>query len=70
MLTHLSQLKELLDTSHKPIKMVLAASEDAHSLNAVVSAAKEKIIRPILVGDREKTFGMAEILKHLPWNKS
>ena len=62
MLTELSQLRDLLDRSHKPKKLVLAASEDAHSLNAVVNAASEKIIRPILVGDREKTFGMAEIL--------
>ena len=62
MLTELSQLRELLDRSHKPRKLVLAASEDAHSLNAVFNAAAEDIIRPILVGDREKTFGMAEIL--------
>jgi len=62
MLTELSQLRELLDRSHKPKKLVLAASEDAHSLNAIVNAANEMIIRPILVGDREKTFGMAEIL--------
>jgi phosphate butyryltransferase len=62
MLTRLSQLKDLLDKSHKPRKLVLAASEDAHSLNAVVNAATEQIIRPILVGDKDKTFGMAEIL--------
>lgn len=62
MLTKLSQLENLLDKDHKPKKLVLAASEDAHSLNAVVSAARKKIIRPVLVGDREKTFGMAEIL--------
>ncbi len=62
MLTKLAQLQDLLDKEHKPKKLVLAASEDAHSLNAVVSAAKKKIIRPVLVGDREKTFGMAEIL--------
>ena len=62
MLTQLSQLKDLLDLSHKPKKLILAASEDAHSLNAVVHAANENIIRPSLVGDREKTFGMAEIL--------
>jgi phosphate butyryltransferase len=62
MLTKLSQLQELLDKGHKPKKLVLAASEDAHSLNAVVSAAQKKIIRPILVGDKEKTFGLAEIL--------
>jgi len=62
MLTQLSQLRELLDTSHKPKKLVLAASEDAHSLNAVINAANQKIIRPVFVGDKEKTFGMAEIL--------
>ncbi len=62
MLTKLSQLKNLLDKKHKPKKLVLAASEDAHSLNAVVEAARQKIIRPVLVGDKEKTFGMAEIL--------
>ena len=52
MLTELSQLKELLDKNHKPKKLVLAASEDAHSLNAVINAAKQNIIRPVLVGDR------------------
>jgi len=62
MLTELSQLRDLLDRSRKPKKLVLAASDDAHSLNAVVNAAADKIIQPILVGDREKTFGMAEIL--------
>jgi len=62
MLKELSQLSDLLDKSHKPKKLVLAASEDAHSLNAIVNAASAKIIRPILVGDREKTEGMAEIL--------
>ncbi|MCK5066453.1 MAG: bifunctional enoyl-CoA hydratase/phosphate acetyltransferase [Bacteroidales bacterium] len=62
MLTELSQLRDLLDKSHKPKRLVLAASEDAHSLNAVVNAANQNIIRPVLVGDKEKTFGMAEIL--------
>jgi phosphate butyryltransferase len=62
MLTELSQLRELIDMDHKPKKLVLAASEDAHSLNAVVSAAEQNIVRPILVGDKEQTLGMAEIL--------
>jgi len=62
MLTKLSQLKDLVDHDHKPKKMVLAASEDAHSLCAVVDAAKQEIVRPILVGDKEKTIGLAEIL--------
>jgi phosphate butyryltransferase len=62
MLTKLAQLRDQLDQKHKPKKLVLAASEDAHSLNAVIHAAEQKIIRPVFVGDREKTFGMAEIL--------
>jgi phosphate butyryltransferase len=62
MLTKLSQLQEQLDKDHKPKKLVLAASEDAHSLNAVAEAARREIIRPILVGDIEKTTGLAEIL--------
>lgn len=63
MLTKLSQLQEQIDKSQKPKRMILAASEDAHSLTAVVEAARKEIIRPILVGDTEKTRGMAEILK-------
>lgn len=62
-LTKLDQLRELLDKKNKPRKMVLAASEDAHSLSALVKATEEGIIEPILVGDREKTIGMAEILE-------
>ena len=61
-MTKLSQLKELVDKDHKPKKMVLAASEDAHSLCAVVEAAEQEIIRPVLIGDMEKTKGLAEIL--------
>ncbi|MFO7933813.1 MAG: bifunctional enoyl-CoA hydratase/phosphate acetyltransferase [Bacteroidales bacterium] len=63
MLTKLSQLRDQLDKEHKPRKLVLAASEDAHSLSAVIHASEQKIIRPILVGNKEKTFGMAEILE-------
>ncbi len=61
-MTELRQLSDQLDHTHKPRKLVLAASEDAHSLNAVVHASEQNIIRPILVGDKEKTCGMAEIL--------
>jgi phosphate butyryltransferase len=63
MLTKLSQLRDQLDNEHKPRKLVLAASEDAHSLGAVIHASEQKIIRPVLVGNKEKTFGMAEILE-------
>jgi phosphate butyryltransferase len=34
-------------------KLVLAAAQDQHSLGAVVRAWKDKIIEPILVGDKE-----------------
>ncbi|MEZ5070338.1 MAG: bifunctional enoyl-CoA hydratase/phosphate acetyltransferase [Bacteroidales bacterium] len=62
MLKHLSELNHLIKKDHEPKKLVLAASEDAHSLSAVTSAATAGIIRPVLVGDRDKTLGMAEIL--------
>jgi phosphate butyryltransferase len=35
-------------------KLVLAAAQDQHSLGAVVKAWKEKIIEPILIGDKEE----------------
>lgn len=61
-MTKLFQLKELVDKDHKPKRMVLAASEDAHSLCAIAEAAEQEIIRPVLIGDMEKTSGLAEIL--------
>jgi len=61
MLTHLDELRNFLDK--RPVRrLVLAASEDAHSLGAVMRAANEKVIKPILVGDREKTEGLAEVM--------
>ena len=62
MLEKLDDLRNLLKKSGKPIKLALAASEDAHSLGAVVRATEEKIIIPVLIGDMEKTRGNAEIL--------
>jgi len=62
MLKKLDELRELLNKNRKPIRLVLAASEDAHSLGAVVRAAEENIIVPILFGNKEKTEGIAEIL--------
>ena len=50
MLEKLDDLRKLLKKSGKPIKLALAASEDAHSLGAVVRATEEKIIIPVLVG--------------------
>jgi len=62
MLIHLDDLRALL--KNKPVRrLVLAASEDAHSLGAVMRAARENIINPVLVGDREKTEGLAEIME-------
>ena len=64
MLTKLSQLRELLDKDHKPKKLVLAASEDAHSLSAVVHAAEQEIIRLVLVEIKNKQQAW---LKSLTW---
>jgi len=63
MLTKLDDLRKFLPESKKPHRLVLAPSEDAHSLGAVARAAEEGIIEPVLVGDREKTEGLAEVMK-------
>lgn len=52
-LKKLSELKTLLD--NKPAKrLVLAAAHDSQSLGAVLKAAANKIIRPILIGDEKE----------------
>ena len=53
MLKNLSELREIVKKSPKK-KLVVAAAHDEHSLEAVVTAAKMKIVDPILVGDKEK----------------
>jgi phosphate butyryltransferase len=63
MLTKLDDLRQFLPESKKQHRLVLAASEDAHSLGAVVRAYEEGIIEPILVGDKDKTEGLAEVMK-------
>lgn len=62
MLTKLDDLRKFLPDSKHPQKLILAASEDAHSLGAVARAAEEGIIIPVLVGDKEKTEGLAEVM--------
>ncbi len=62
MLVKLEELRQFLPDQSEPKKLVLAASQDAHSLGAVVRAAEEKIVVPVLVGDREKTEGLAEVM--------
>jgi len=52
-LKKLSELKKLLD--NKPVKrLVLAAAHDSQSLGAVLKAAKNEIIKPILIGDEKE----------------
>lgn len=63
MLTKLDDLRSFLPETKNPPRLVLAPSEDAHSIGAVVRAAEEGIIEPILVGDRDKTEGLAEVMK-------
>lgn len=62
MLTKLEELRNYLPKSDKPKKLVLAVSQDAHSLGAVVRACEEKVIVPVLVGDKDKTEGLAQVM--------
>lgn len=62
MLRKLDELRQFLLEKGEPKKLVLVPSEDAHSIGAVARAASEGIIRPLLVGDREKTEGLAEVM--------
>lgn len=53
---HLKTLADLKSLVHnKPIKrLVLAAAQDSQSLGAVLSAGKDKIVEPILIGHKDK----------------
>ncbi|HKK63925.1 MAG TPA: bifunctional enoyl-CoA hydratase/phosphate acetyltransferase [Bacteroidales bacterium] len=63
MLEKLDDLRQLLPQNRTPKKLVLAASNDAHSIGAVVRAAEEGIISPLFVGSKEKTMGLADVMK-------
>ena len=52
-LKHLSEFKNFLGTQ-RSIKLVLAAAQDQNSLSAVMKAAADGLIEPILVGDKEE----------------
>jgi phosphate butyryltransferase len=52
MLRKLEDLKPIV--INEPVrKLVLAAAQDQHSLSAVMRAAQDRIIEPILIGDKE-----------------
>ncbi|MCF8225882.1 MAG: bifunctional enoyl-CoA hydratase/phosphate acetyltransferase [Bacteroidales bacterium] len=63
MLKKLDELRQFLPKTAKPIRLVLAASHDAHSIGAVVRAAEEGVIEPLFVGDKEKTVGLADVMQ-------
>ena len=52
MIRQLSDLRSLLAGRQRPVKLVLAAAQDEHALDAVIRAAGEGIIEPVLIGDR------------------
>lgn len=52
MLKKLEDLKAIV-TNGPVIKLVLATAQDQHSLSAVIRAAQDGIIEPILIGDKE-----------------
>jgi phosphate butyryltransferase len=52
MLKKLDDLRAIV--ANEPVKkLVLAAAQDQHSLSAVLRAAKDGVIEPILIGDKE-----------------
>ncbi|GAF03471.1 bifunctional enoyl-CoA hydratase/phosphate acetyltransferase [Saccharicrinis fermentans] len=55
MFKKLSDLEHLIKKNKVTKTLVLAVSQDAHSLNAVYKAFKEGIIVPILIGDQALT---------------
>ncbi|MDX2414674.1 MAG: phosphate acyltransferase, partial [Bacteroidales bacterium] len=45
----------------KPVKrLVLAAAQDSQALGAVLSAGKDRIVEPILIGDKNEIIAVAE----------
>lgn len=58
----IKNMKELLDAAKKQetMKLVVAAAQDEDVLLAVIKAAKEGLIEPILVGDEQKIFEIAK----------
>jgi phosphate butyryltransferase len=58
-LKHLSEFRDLLGKEHGR-RLVLAAAEDLNSLAAVMKAAADGFIEPILVGDKEELQRLAD----------
>src|SRR5210317_2086650 len=59
-LQKLSDLKGLI--KDKPVKkLVLAAAQDAQSLGAVLNAGRDRIVEPVLIGDRDEIYQVAEV---------
>jgi len=42
-------------------KLVIAAAQDKYSLNAVMNAANDNVIEPILIGDKDMIFSIAKL---------
>ncbi|MDX2413750.1 MAG: bifunctional enoyl-CoA hydratase/phosphate acetyltransferase [Bacteroidales bacterium] len=55
----LADLKKLI--KDKPVKrLILAAAQDSQALGAVLSAGKDRIIEPILIGNKNEIIAIAE----------
>ncbi len=62
MLENLSELRKIVKKAPKK-KLVVAAAHDEHSLGAIVSATKMKIVDAMLVGDKEKIYRIGDKLE-------
>ncbi len=59
MLTKINELYKTVEHSKKTKKLVLAAAQDAHALEAVYEAKQKKFIEPILVGNKRQIMEIA-----------
>lgn len=58
-LKHLADLSKLLE--NKPVKrLALAAAQDQHSLGAVLKAGRDKLIIPVLIGNRKEILQISD----------
>ncbi len=63
MFTSLNDIKKAVLSLNKRKKLVLAAAEDVHALEAVYQAKINGIIEPILIGDEKKIHEIANSSK-------
>ena len=57
-----SELTDRLQKQERIKKVAVASAQDQHALEAVLQARRDRIVEPVLVGDREKILALLEQL--------